>query len=61
MTTIDESRLLKIIAQKIAEAESDYGAAAGLERGRAMRFYLGEPFGNEVEGRSQVVSRDVAE
>ncbi|MCX8500739.1 MAG: hypothetical protein ORO03_03455, partial [Alphaproteobacteria bacterium] len=56
-----EARLLKIIAQKIAEAESHYGATAVQDRSRAMRFYLGEPFGNEVEGRSQVVSRDVAE
>lgn len=24
-----------------------------------LRFYLGEPFGNEQEGRSQVISRDV--
>lgn len=42
-------------------------SAIGLGEGRlararrdAMRHYHGEPFGNEVEGRSQVVSRDVA-
>lgn len=29
------------------------------ERAEAISFYLGEPFGNEVEGRSQVVSYDV--
>jgi hypothetical protein len=29
------------------------------ERAEAIQFYLGEPFGNEVEGRSQVVSYDV--
>ena len=29
------------------------------ERAEAIQFYLGEPFGNEVEGRSQVVSFDV--
>jgi hypothetical protein len=29
------------------------------QRARAIDFYLGEPFGNEVEGRSQVVSYDV--
>ena len=29
------------------------------ERAEAINFYLGEPFGNEVEGRSQVVSYDV--
>ena len=29
------------------------------ERAEAIQYYLGEPFGNEVEGRSQVVSYDV--
>jgi len=28
---------------------------------KALRYYRGEKFGNEVEGRSQIVSRDVAE
>lgn len=31
------------------------------DRKTALDFYRGEPFGNEVEGRSQVVTRDVAE
>ena len=26
-----------------------------------MEYYLGKPFGNEVEGRSQIVSSDVAD
>jgi hypothetical protein len=29
------------------------------QRARAIDFYLGEPFGNEIDGRSQVVSYDV--
>ena len=29
------------------------------ERAKSMDYYLGKPFGNEVEGRSQVVSTDV--
>ena len=28
-------------------------------RAESTRYYNGEPFGNEVDGRSQVVSRDV--
>lgn len=31
------------------------------ERVQALNEYLGKPYGNEVEGRSQVVSRDVAD
>lgn len=30
-------------------------------RKKAMDYYLGQPFGNEVKGRSQVVSTDVAD
>jgi hypothetical protein len=30
-------------------------------RKKAMDYYLGEPFGNEVEGRSKVISTDVAD
>jgi hypothetical protein len=31
------------------------------QRNRALDHYLGRPYGNEVEGRSQVVMRDVAD
>lgn len=31
------------------------------QRAVAIRFYNGEPFGDEVRGRSQIVTRDVAE
>jgi len=48
----------------IQSAESlAYGSqeesSLGEERSRAIDDYLGRPYGNEVEGRSQVVSRDV--
>lgn len=29
------------------------------ERTKALDYYLGNPMGNEVQGRSQVISRDV--
>lgn len=31
------------------------------QRAKSMQYYLGEPFGNEIEGKSQVVTRDVQE
>lgn len=37
------------------------GGELSTERAQAMDYYLGEPFGNEMEGRSAVISRDVAE
>jgi hypothetical protein len=37
------------------------GDAVSDLREKLMDYYLGEPFGNEVEGRSQVVSTDVSD
>lgn len=31
------------------------------QRAKALKYYLGEPFGNERKGKSQIVSRDVQE
>ena len=51
------------IVQKIEGEEARaYGlndAQLSKERSEALDYYLGEKFGNEVEGRSQVVSYDV--
>jgi hypothetical protein len=48
---------------RIEELEgSSYGindAALSRSRAEAFEYYNGDPFGNEVEGRSSVVSRDV--
>lgn len=50
------------IIAKIEQAEANaYGvndSELSDERAKAISYYLGEPFGNEVEGRSQVVSFD---
>ena len=50
----------------VARIEQEESLAYGVndsqlsnERAEAIDYYLGEPFGNEVEGRSQVVSYDV--
>lgn len=46
------------------ESETDalgyvWGGQLSFERGLALKYYFSEPFGNEVEGRSQVVSTEV--
>ena len=53
----------EILAAIDAQAERAYGSDGTLddERAQAMDYYLGRPYGNEVEGRSQVVTRDVLE
>ena len=49
--------LLAAIERQENLADS-YGNLAD-DRAKALDYYLGRPMGNEVEGRSQVVSRDV--
>jgi len=44
------------------EIDNAYGAGSGelsYQISEALNYYYGEPFGNEVEGKSQVISRDV--
>lgn len=36
-----------------------WGGQLSFERGLALKYYFAEPFGNEVEGRSQVISTEV--
>ena len=46
----------------LVELEEDavfFGNDDAQERAKLMEYYLGEPFGNEEEGRSQVISTDV--
>jgi len=47
--------------QEITEASGYDGGELSDSRRRALEYYLGEPFGNEIEGRSSVVSSDVAD
>ena len=56
---MDDRELLAHIEQEEAVAYGMNDAELSNQRAQAMRYYLGEPFGNEVEGRSQVVSYDV--
>lgn len=54
----------EILAAIEAKAKESYGYLSGTlnaEREQALDYYLGKPYGNEVEGRSQVVTRDTLE
>ncbi len=59
MATIDDHRLRAVIKTQIDNATGEIGGEISESRRRAMNYYLGEPFGDEVEGQSQVVSSDV--
>ena len=58
---MQESELKSIVNAQIRSAMGYMGGELSTERAQAMDYYLGEPFGNEMEGRSAVISRDVAE
>lgn len=58
---IDDNALRAILSAKMQNSVGYQGGTLAKERMDALKYYEGKPFGNEVEGRSQVVSRDVAE
>jgi hypothetical protein len=53
----DESTLIAAIEQH--ESQAELHGALSEERTQALDYYRGEPMGNEVPGRSAVISRDV--
>src|ERR1700752_3579755 len=61
MTNMTETELKAILAAEIDDALGQMGGELSEQRRKALQYYLGEPFGNEVEGRSKVVSTDVAD
>src|ERR1700730_4391223 len=61
MPKMSDSDLAAILDAKIHNALGYQGGRFSQERRQAERYYKGDSFGNEIDGRSQVVSRDVAE
>jgi len=61
MTRMTETELKAILSAEIDGAIGHLGGELTEQRRKALSYYLGEPFGNEMEGRSRVVSTDVAD
>lgn len=59
MPHMDDDDLKAILGQEIKQAQGYLGGELSDERATAMDYYRGEPFGNELEGRSQIVMRVV--
>lgn len=57
----DETEVKAVVQRELDDAMGQDGGTLARERLHALRFYEGHPFGNEVEGRSQVVMRSVLE
>jgi hypothetical protein len=58
-TGVTEDELHGIVAGEIDDAQAYIDDVISPERAMAGQYYKGEPFGNEEEGRSQVISMDV--
>jgi len=54
-----DEQLQSIVMGEIDDAQAYIDDVISPERAEAGQYYKGEPFGNEEEGRSQVVSMDV--
>lgn len=58
---MDDSEVLSHVRSYLDDA-LDYSASElATNRARALDYYFGAPFGNERDGKSQVVSRDIQE
>lgn len=61
MAKLNDDDVLALIEAEEQVAYGSNDAELAAERKQAIDYYLGKPLGNEVEGRSQVVSTDVAD
>jgi len=53
--------LKSIIGQEINNSMGFMGGALSSQRKKSLEYYMGEPLGTEIDGRSQVISTDVAD
>jgi hypothetical protein len=61
MPKMQDGSLIAILDSKIQNSIGYQGGRLAADRTKAQSYYDGDPFGNEIDGRSKVVSRDVAE
>ena len=58
---LTDEDLKAIVASAIDACVGRYDDELRAQQAQAMDYYYGEPFGNEVDDRSQVMTRDVLE
>ena len=54
-----DNEIISILNREIRASSGYIGGELVARRKKSLEYYLGEPLGNEQEGRSQVVSNDV--
>lgn len=58
---MDDKALANYIQRKIDDCLNDEGGQLSSARQKNLNYYMGEPYGNEREGHSKVVTREVFE
>lgn len=58
---ITEEELTAIVSREFESAMGAGGTEISKERAEAWDYYLSKPFGNEIEGQSQIVTSDVSD
>jgi hypothetical protein len=61
MAKMTDDELRQVIDHEVSESAAWAGSVLAGDRERNLQYYYGLPMGNEVDGRSQVVSWDVFE
>lgn len=61
LTPMDDSEVLGYVSQWLNDSLSYNQSELSHQRAEALKYYFGEPFGNERKGKSSVVTRDVQE
>lgn len=56
---MDETQLLALLRSEDTDASAVFSSELAADQDDAMQRYLGKPYGDEVEGHSRVVSRDL--
>jgi len=56
-----EDQIISILNRELRASSGYIGGEIVTRRRKSLEYYLGKPFGNEQEGRSQVVSTDVSD
>ena len=59
MAKMTENELASHLESEIQNATGHMNSELSGQREDAMKYYLGEPFGNEIDGRSEIVTTDV--
>ena len=59
MDKLSNDEIVSILSSEVEDSSSFIDSEISTQRERSMEYFYGEPFGNEEDGRSQVVVTDV--